>query len=562
MTWTRRVVRRVALLRALLVVGLAAGAASACDVAKPIGPKPVSSVVVSPATTTLPVASTVQLKATPQDALGTPLSGRTVTWATSDQTLATVDANGLVTAVALGGATITATSEGKSGTATITVSNVPVASVVVSPATATVQQGQTVQLAATPQDASGAPLSGRVVTWATPDVTVATVNAASGLVTAVAVGTATITATSEGKTGSATITVVNIPVASVVVSPATASVSVGGTLQLTATPQDATGAPLSGRVVTWASGTSAVATVDAATGRVSGVAVGSATITATSEGKSGSATITVTPAPPPGTSQFNHVFIVVEENTNAADVTATSMPYLFGLATQNAIATQYYADTHPSIGNYFMLTAGEVFTNNDGYSSPPYTGDNVIRELLTAGKTWKDYAEDIPSVGYTGPDIGNYALKHNTIALFSDVVNDPVQRNNLVPFTQFATDLAANTLPNYAMIVPNLCNDAHDCSLGTADTWLQTNIDPLIKSAQFQKDGVLIVVFDEAGSDNTNGGGRVFWTAISSKSKKGYQSTTLYQHASTLRLCLKVLGVTVFPNQAATAPDMSEFFTP
>src|SRR5713226_9803996 len=167
---------------------------------------------------------------------------------------------------------------------------------------------------------------------------------------------------------------------------------------------------------------------------------------------------------------FNHVFIVLEENHNYSSVIGNkSMPYLNSLASKYGIATQYYADTHPSIGNYFMLTAGEVFTNDDSYSGPPYTGDNVVRELLKAGKTWKDYAEDIPSVGYTGPDIGNYALKHNTIALFSDVVNDPVQVKNLVPFTQLATDLAANTLPNYGMIVPNLCNDAHECSLGTAD---------------------------------------------------------------------------------------------
>jgi hypothetical protein len=98
--------------------------------------------------------------------------------------------------------------------------------------------------------------------------------------------------------------------------------------------------------------------------------------------------------------------------------------------------------------------------------------------------------------------------------------------------------------------------------LGTADSWLQTNIAPLIASPVFQQDGLLIIVFDESGGDNTLGGGRVFWTAISPKSKRGYQSTTTYQHQSTLRLILKGLGVTVYPGDAATAPDMSEFFTP
>ena len=111
-------------------------------------------------------------------------------------------------------------------------------------------------------------------------------------------------------------------------------------------------------------------------------------------------------------------------------------------------------------------------------------------------------------------------------------------------------------------IVPNLCNDAHDCSLATADAWLQSNIDPLIKSALFQQDGLLIITFDESGGDNTNGGGRIVWVAVSPKAKQGYQSATLYQHQSTLRLILKGLGVTAFPGAAASAPDMSEFFTP
>src|SRR5437773_3038936 len=184
-----------------------------------------------------------------------------------------------------------------------------------------------------------------------------------------------------------------------------------------------------------------------------------------------------------GGPSFNHVYIVVEENTDYSSVIgSSSMPYLNGLAQQYALATQYYADTHPSIGNYFMMTVGKIITNDDSYSTV-VSDDNIIRRLIAAGKTWKSYAEDLPSVGYTGGDAGNYARKHNVIALLSDVVNSATQRNNLVPFTQFATDLAGGNLPDYAFVVPNLCNDAHDCSLSTADQWLQTNIDPLWKSA-------------------------------------------------------------------------------
>jgi len=258
---------------------------------------------------------------------------------------------------------------------------------------------------------------------------------------------------------------------------------------------------------------------------------------------------------------MGHVIVVVEENTDYSSVIGTSsMPYLNGLAQQYALATKYYAVTHPSIGNYFMMTVGKIITNNDSYSTV-VSDDNIIRHLIAAGKTWKSYAEDLPSVGYTGPDVGNYARKHNVIALLSDVVNDSSQRKNLVPFTQFATDLAAGNLPAYSFVAPNLCNDAHDCPLATADQWLQTNIDPLVTNAAFQRDGVLVIVFDEAGSgDATDGGGHVACVIVSPKAKRAYQGVGVYQHQSLLRLTGEALGLTTLPNAAATAPDMGEFF--
>ena len=263
-----------------------------------------------------------------------------------------------------------------------------------------------------------------------------------------------------------------------------------------------------------------------------------------------------------GIPQAGHVFIVTEENHDYTGVLdSAAMPYLDSLAQQYGLATQYFANTHPSIGNYFMLGTGQIITNDDNYATI-VTVDNVVRRLLAAGKTWKSYAEDLPSVGYTGGDVGRYARKHNVFALLSDVANDSVQRRNLVPFTRFATDLADGTLPDYSNIVPNLCNDAHDCALATADTWLRTHIAPLLASATFQQDGLLIITFDESERDNTNGGGRIAWVVVSPKAKRGYRSTTLYQHQSTLRLTLEALGITLFPEAARAAPGMREFFAP
>src|SRR5439155_324837 len=221
---------------------------------------PVASVAVTPAAASVQVGQTMQLAATPKDANGNPLSGRIISWSSSNTSVVGVNSSGLVTAVATGGATITATSEGQSGTASITVPPVPVATVAVTPASASVNEGQTVQLVATLKDASGNTLTGRTVTWASSNTAAATVSA-SGLVTGKVAGAATITATSETVSGTSAITVVHVPVAAVAVTPASASLPAGQTVQLTATLKDANGNTLTGRTVTWASSNTAAATV-------------------------------------------------------------------------------------------------------------------------------------------------------------------------------------------------------------------------------------------------------------------------------------------------------------
>src|SRR6266540_2456443 len=193
------------------------------------------------------------------------------------------------------GVAATSNPGGSSDTASVTVTCV--ASVTVTPPSAVIPQGQTLQLTATPIDTSGTPMTGQAVAWASSNGAVATVNG-SGLVSAMAPGLATITATSGGKSGTAAITVTSVPVAAVDVAPAVATIPQGQTTQLTATPKDAAGNPLSGRAVSWTSSNTAVATVSAS-GLVTGVTAGAATITATSEGQSGSAAVTVAAVPVP-----------------------------------------------------------------------------------------------------------------------------------------------------------------------------------------------------------------------------------------------------------------------
>src|SRR5437867_7816868 len=203
---------------------------------------------------------------------------------------------GHYTSATCGAFTVTATSHpGNVSTAasvTVTGCPLPVASVSVTPATATIGVGQTAQYAAITRDAFGNPLGGRTVTWSSSNPAVATVNGA-GQATGVAVGSATLTATSEGKSGTAAILVTNVPVASVTVSPATASVPAGQGVQLTATLKDADGNGVAGRTVTWSSDKTAEATVGGS-GPGSGMVGGAATVTATGGARAGTSGVTVT----------------------------------------------------------------------------------------------------------------------------------------------------------------------------------------------------------------------------------------------------------------------------
>jgi acid phosphatase len=249
---------------------------------------------------------------------------------------------------------------------------------------------------------------------------------------------------------------------------------------------------------------------------------------------------------------------VVEENHGYSSVIGSSaMPYLNSLAAKYGLATQFYANTHPSIGNYFMMTTGQKITDNDAYMST-VSVDNIVAHLITAGKSWKSYAESLPSVGYTGGDTSLYVRHHNPMSYFQEVVNGSTQKTNLVPFTQFATDLNNNQLPDFSFVVPNLQNDGHDGSLAQADTWLQTNIAPLLSNPTFQKNGLLSIVFDEAETtDTTHGGGHIAMVAVGPLVKPG-QSATLYQFPNLLKTITNYLGVDGNIGSAGAAAPMSD----
>src|SRR5437667_258504 len=293
------------------------------------------------------------------------------------------------------------------------------------------------------------------------------------------------------------------------------------------------------------------------------------------------ATLTVTTGTGGGTMpQFGHVFIVEGENTSfSSTYSSSNMPYLTSLANQYGVSLHYWADTHPSIGNDLNLASGVISTNNDSAtpSSLPLAIDNIAHEVEQAGKTWKDYAESDPNIsGCGGLKSGAYFVRHDPLKYFTNI-----NTANFVCFSQFATDLANNTLPNFSWLAPNGCDDAHDCSIGTFDTWLKTEIGPLLASSYFQPggDGLLIITFDEDDKGGTPScttttvgqgcGGQVETVVVSARSKLAYQSTagdpanfnSTYDEASILRTIADALGLkTSGLGAAAARVPMADFF--
>ena len=279
----------------------------------------------------------------------------------------------------------------------------------------------------------------------------------------------------------------------------------------------------------------------------------------------------VVTTPPPTVASADHVFLVVLENHSFGQVIGNpAMPYLNGLATAHGLAADYFANAHPSIPNYFMLTTGNLETFDDNFTGT-VGDDNIVRALTGAGKTWKAYIESIPSVGYTGPNAGTYLRRHNPFSYLSDVTGSPAQAANMVPFPQLSADLNAGSLPNFVYIVPNSQNDAHDCpgggssctddqKLAAADAWLRANIDPVINNPKFGN-SVLFITFDESvDTDFTNGGGQVATVLVGPHVKTGFRSSTMYQHQSLLRTALQLLSVSDMPGASAVAASMGEFF--
>lgn len=251
----------------------------------------VSSVLMTPTTATIVMGNTTQLTAVARDANNNALTNRTITWSSSATNIATVSTQGIVTGVAAGAATITATSEGKSSQAAVTVTTpapVAVNSITLATPVPAIIVGASIQLTATARDVNNNVLTGRPIAFASSAPNIATVNA-EGVVTGVSGGNVTFTATSEGKSAQVSITVAALPViapvASITIAAKPDTIEAWDVVNMQAVTRDSINQVLTGRVVQWSSSDPTVATIDAATGVMTGLDRGTVTIRAISEGK-------------------------------------------------------------------------------------------------------------------------------------------------------------------------------------------------------------------------------------------------------------------------------------
>ena len=254
-----------------------------------------STIAIHPASATLvAIGETIQLSTTVKDAKDQIITGATVSWSSNNPAVAEVNTSGLVTARGNGPVTITATSGGQAATATITVAQAS-STISIHPASATLTAiGETMQLSATVKDAKDQTVPGATVTWQSNNPAVAEVSS-SGLVTARTNGTATIIATSAGKTTTAVILVTQSP-ATIIITPSSATLTaIGETVQLSTTVKDAKQQTVTGAIVSWSSNNPAVASVNSS-GLVTAHQNGTTTITATSNSQTTAAIITVAQA--------------------------------------------------------------------------------------------------------------------------------------------------------------------------------------------------------------------------------------------------------------------------
>lgn len=258
------------------------------------------------------------------------------------------------------------------------------------------------------------------------------------------------------------------------------------------------------------------------------------------------ATATAVPSatPAPLVPDFSHIVVIVFENKEFGTVIGNGrMPYFNQLAKSYTLLTQHFAVAHPSLPNYLALISGQTFGVDFDCAKCLYEAVTLPDLIEASGRTWKTYQEDMPTACYEGSDYGLYAIKHNPFMYFEPIRADSERcSRSVVPFTQLYADVTAGELPSFSFITPNLCNDAHDCGLDTADQWLQGLMLILHPALDATAEPYLIILtWDEGQGEHSccglpeDAGGRVPTVLVSPQVRSGFEDETPYTHYSVLK---------------------------
>jgi hypothetical protein len=240
--------------------------------------------------------------------------------------------------------------------------------------------------------------------------------------------------------------------------------------------------------------------------------------------------------------RLDHIVLVMFENKANSQITSSSAPYFTSLAAQGATFTQSYAITHPSQPNYIALFSGSTQGVTSDACPQTFTATNLGAQLIGAGLSFTGYAEAMPSDGYTGCSSGRYQRKHNS---WVDFTNVPAASNRT--YADFPADYA--TLPTVAFVTPDMCNDMHDCSVATGDTWLRTHLDGYAQWAKTHN-SLLVVTFDEDNSLSLN---HIYTTFVGEHVTAGAYSEKI-THYTVLRTIEDAYGLPAIGGAASVSP--------
>jgi hypothetical protein len=200
--------------------------------------------------------------------------------------------------------------------------------------------------------------------------------------------------------------------------------------------------------------------------------------------------------------RFSRVVIIVLENKEYDVVIGSNRaPYLNSLANSYALATQFYAVTHPSLPNYIAMTSGGLNGITSNCTNCHTSAPNLVTQMERAGISWKGYMEDLPEPcsNVAQSSDGMYAKKHNPFMYYDDITNNPSRCNKVVPLTQLDADIHNGELPRFVWVTPNMCHDMHDCKVSEGDAWMSKFVPKLLRTLGPR--GLLVVTFDEGNSN-------------------------------------------------------------